>query len=1308
MLLSALLLIAWVVETTSTELHQQIPTKDLPLLNAKNISSRNPLIFSSLQESMIMAPNRSRYFSTVTGFRKTSKNIRSPANPGTNNGNPKVLFVGGIINPPSGFRSYLDGEDISNTTNMNNPSQNNGSQGNVIAHLAYSRDFEDQHMKQAEKEGRKSKLRNDDEDYHYGTSLREKVNAFSLNDSSSHLLNTETRELQMYHKTSERNATETKTVQLLESVAYFNISVEEEKSSPNKSFNSKVTANVHVRNSSDIQNKFLNLNFNGENKQAKKDVHSLERKNKFEKNSMPGNGKINETTKYVDDVASDNIKHSTAFTKSFESHGSTYTPAYENNLLVTANNDFRENASIISNMQQDGAFESVTKITEQPSSEGHYSNNKFHNEWNEIHKSDIFLKNNPPTSLFSSSITTPDSHMNDPPFRGPNVPLDSDIFVREKDKKIDFRNSVKETPYFPTSSIEKGWNDIDSLGRITWDYQCYITGSMFSVIALYLFISLLRVKTFIPLLRTCYYVTINSIIFLTCILRAFYLFYDPYGFFHKLPVVVSQVLLKITVPCLTSAFCFLVLSLLSFTKTQLFSPNLQTPSVLAVVVVFVISLSITLETAIHVFQISNIFLLLCYSIAISFGGFSSISYFFVFNRLHHRALRKQGEMIRVTFTKMHIDGARLPKKLPRPTLGLAVKLVLMVAIFQIILCSLVPYTVLFLQGLLPKVTTPTPWLWWSYQLSCRILELMICATISFIATQPLKHFEVDNNAFHNILMCFPCNSFGNCSQSAEIIDFEAHSDNYANPQGIRNPRLNLIRNTRRLQTNSLPTFRTPLTAVDSSMPMRTLPCSGRHTNHSSALSLLSYYRSKRALNMSKTEDLDDLERTLCSQSVSSSDGRSLFRPTSMLYKDNGFIRFRRETDPQQPMEMSDDDDHIQEDIDTSVEDADSTKANVGSSFHSLLESDIVQNTLSPFFQIDYKRRFRKMSRISIETTDYSADISSDQLSNIVNLRNGLSTSALDFHTKKYGSTCSSESAANSFDVTFFLNSNSSPQTSPISTALNIISAYRSETEDDKTSSVEGHEEMLRSVSPILKQASFGRLSLNLNLHASTHTNHSNGHVNVACGTEDITPDSAVYLDLPRESPKLSPNIFETHFPLQPQNSPEDTFMKSTDDLFPLTGSPYCSPTSQSLGEIRTSSSYVIPQFRKNSRGLLCKLRGSTFSLNTAIYGYEPLEHEEPKKGFLYRKNSKTLERSSSDRRPLSDCHLDTKLSATSLARNRLSSFGSDHLGDSGLLGDCGVALVDVASQTDENVESHYIHKSYSLVTNATQCPQLQS
>lgn len=494
-------------------------------------------------------------------------------------------------------------------------------------------------------------------------------------------------------------------------------------------------------------------------------------------------------------------------------------------------------------MLQDGSYQIATP--ESPFPEISWFKNDFEKAQNDgdiSQKSDLFFKSSTLSMIVSPPLTTPDSHMNDPPFRGPNIPSEIDHFYKEEEKtKMDYHKpTIVETPSFVITYLGEDWKPNRQIWDITWDCHFYVTGSVFAVIAVYSFISLLRVNTFLTLLKPGYYIVINSIILLLCLLRTLYLFYDPYNLSGKYPNLAAVILLKITLPCLTSGFLLLQLSFLNSTKTQFFSPKVQSPCLLTVVILFVFTVYFSLEIAVSVFRAPFILTLFGYLLLIAWAMLSSISYFCVYRRLHHRAMRKQGEMIRLTFTKMHIDGAQLPKKLPKPTLGLSVKLVLLSAILQAILCIL--HGIALFKGFMPQFVQKEPWIWWGYQLTCRIVEVLIAATMSFIATQPQKHFEIGNNRFCSILMWFPCSTFAECFKKEELIDFEAHSDNYANPQGTRSTRFNLSANSRRLQTNSLPTFRTPLTEVDKNLPMRTLPCSGRHTNHASAISLLSYYR----------------------------------------------------------------------------------------------------------------------------------------------------------------------------------------------------------------------------------------------------------------------------------------------------------------------------------------------------------------------------------------------------------------------------------------------------------------------------------
>ncbi|GIX85947.1 uncharacterized protein CEXT_271951 [Caerostris extrusa] len=135
-------------------------------------------------------------------------------------------------------------------------------------------------------------------------------------------------------------------------------------------------------------------------------------------------------------------------------------------------------------MQQDGAYEIMTSTDIFVDNSEHY-NSKLLNDDSKSNE-DEFLKNVSPTPQSSSVITTPDSHMNDPPFRGPNVPKEFEKFHEEKDEiKSDYHgpNSIVESPSFHSSNSGEEWKQARKLWGIAWDCHCYVMGALFAIIA---------------------------------------------------------------------------------------------------------------------------------------------------------------------------------------------------------------------------------------------------------------------------------------------------------------------------------------------------------------------------------------------------------------------------------------------------------------------------------------------------------------------------------------------------------------------------------------------------------------------------------------------------------------------------------------------------------------------------------------------------------------------------------------------------------------------------------------------------------
>ncbi|XP_076313482.1 uncharacterized protein LOC143226427 [Tachypleus tridentatus] len=865
----------------------------------------------------------------------------------------------------------------------------------------------------------------------------------------------------------------------------------------------------------------------------------------------------------------------------------------------------------------------------------------------------------------SSSLPNIDKQLNDPPYGGPNILLPSVIETFQKPKVL--REDTPEEPVTesPIPFAEPGpqWKKAKTTWGLAWDVHVYMMGSLFTLLAVYSFVSVLRLKTFVRLLSRGYFMSLNIMMFFMGVSRAVYLLYDPYNLQGKYPAVLAYFVFNSGYPFLTSAFSILFLALLQATKVELLSPKIQKPSVLAGIIIFHFSFSLTTDILVGSFVKAGILLFVCQVMFCMWSLFLSVGYFHIFSKLYRAALRKQSEMIRVTFTKLHIDGAKLPKKLPRPTLGLAVKVTFVTAIFGLMMTALQLYGIIRVYGVFVK-NKPEPWPWWAYQLGCRILELAMCLTMSFIATQPMRHFESSDGKCCNLLLWFPCNVFIGCCCKGEEMDYEAYSYYYANYQGIRNGAFNnaSFDDPRRWeQGNSLPIIRTFSVENDDTVPLKSLPNRSRPNENRTNPSEICLLTSQKPnhISCSTNDDISNSLKTVVPLGTmsSASDSRLVGdKPPSMLYKEKGIIRFRREGDPEQPMELTDQEDGSIEDL--SNEDNESTKAYAGSSVHTLFVDNAESAPLSPFFQSGCHPRFKRMSRCSLETTDNSVNLSSERLSNMAS-RNGLSGSALDIHLRKYGSTCSSESAANSFDVTFFLNPSSEEQNK---------TEHVVDENNEKKGRVNGYDVMLRSFSPLAERI-HQHQELPLTLNLTSRKGYRAVQVNVACGTDDITPDSAVYLDL-----QLSQNNNceqESAAPVAVSNVKRAPFSHSMNDLTKSTAN---SPTSETNSKCKRSS-----------RGFLNKLKGSTFSLNTNMNGYEPLESDEcsPRRRMSSKgsRQEGKIRRVSSDRRHFttSECYY-----GTNVEYKDEGSFGELHHVDSGLLRDSPdvILQIDEAAQTD--------------------------
>ncbi|XP_076329054.1 uncharacterized protein LOC143235112 [Tachypleus tridentatus] len=857
-------------------------------------------------------------------------------------------------------------------------------------------------------------------------------------------------------------------------------------------------------------------------------------------------------------------------------------------------------------------------------------------------------------SLRPLKISTFDQQLNDLPWD--IRPITNSLTLEHQQKNTNATENNGEKDNFVESQSE--WEKSKSMLGIAWELHVYVTGSSFGLLALYSFGTLLMLETYEKLLSRGYLISISLMLFVMGIIRALYLLFDPYNTQGFYPPVLNNLIFNSGFLCAISAFAVLSLALLKTTQIKILPQYIQSPMFLLGVTIFQFAFSFTTDV-LQGFGLGETLLLLIFQATqLLWAVMLALGYIYAFRKLYKSAVKKQSEMIRVAFTRLHIDGAQLPKKLPKPTLCLAVRSTVIIALFNLLLVALRVFGIIYIDGIF-ETTTPTPWTWWGYQLGSRVVEILLCSAVCFIATLPMKRFESNQQNCRRYVLWIPCNTVvESCFRSEEVESevFPIYFPNYQGQPNVAFHTTSLERPRRWNHTTSLPTIPTFTKELNSGFPLEGVTTDNNGLDEqtsSNASNILSSEPSKHLANRTNgTNDLNgEFQRPVITQDKLT-EGKSI--SSSMLYIDQGCIRFRIINDPEQPPIQLTDSDSSEED--NCHDENESTKAHAGSSVHTLYEEDFFQSSLSPFFQAGfYQSRLRRMSHWSLDTTDNSMELSPEQLSNVTS-KNGFSSSALDFTPRKQGSTCSSESAANSFDVTFFLNRSAGDST--------IISqAIFGEIDKDKASGVDISHDMARSVSPIAASARKNHdFQLNLDLPCSSGV----GQVNVACGTEDITPDSAVYLDLQ----------------LSQENSctPRNNFL-DTHGIKSL-----CSQSMTGIDKSRTTvlSSKEKPITKINFGEFFDRFKGSTVSLNTHFSGYEPLETEthSPRKGKL--QPVRQLKRSNSDKgATLNENHFYFN-SFVVIKKDRFINTEQLHQGDSGLLKDSPEISnqVDQACQTE--------------------------
>ncbi|XP_076030181.1 uncharacterized protein LOC143018578 [Oratosquilla oratoria] len=570
---------------------------------------------------------------------------------------------------------------------------------------------------------------------------------------------------------------------------------------------------------------------------------------------------------------------------------------------------------------------------------------------------------------------------------------------------------------------------------VAWEVHIYTVATLYSLLTLFSIYCLARIYVSSHLLPRGYYVTIHLLLFLATFFRSVSLFHDPYSYEGKLPVPLSYVLFNTGAPCLVGALAVLILALLKATRTHLLPPTIQTPLALATIVTFHLGLSIAVDVVVGVMGVKTVPLhVVVQAVTAVWGAALCVGYVWAFSNVERVALRQQGELVRMTFTRVHLEGGMVPSYLPRPSLSRGARITLAATVTGLLLVGLQAYGMVTLKGLWVH-HKPQPWPWYSYHSASRLLEILMWTLIGVASALPSgnsqgKHRKESSSSGNGkkemYLLSMFCN---NCAGGTE----ESWKGSFSSKRQLDDMYPTICQTNQAVHQFTLQTGGSEGDYEDVSTAQRAL--TQRRVNAGITSTNKRHSFSKSATLHSTTSDI----HIFWNQSGGGAPSNVSSHPSSSVFNESGSVSFRTQVDPKK--NIKDILRKSSQNLDRPCDDTENPKKtpskvpkvkefiherNKQNGAHRSLkkcQKDLknanVYNDPYSSGQFEHLLQNRINSELYSNTKkDSMASFQSEVSATDCSLTDVLSHNN-DSEWSKYESTCSSISAANSFDIRMY-------------------------------------------------------------------------------------------------------------------------------------------------------------------------------------------------------------------------------------------------------------------------------------------------
>lgn len=329
-----------------------------------------------------------------------------------------------------------------------------------------------------------------------------------------------------------------------------------------------------------------------------------------------------------------------------------------------------------------------------------------------------------------------------PPDRSESVTIKKDNALSEKKNPEDVTTQMSDVLNLPNvkeKDINREMNvtiaKSDEIWLICWNVHVYLVVFGYFILAIFSIFKLIRYENDPHMFSKSYFLTIHLMLTVICVLRIFYLIYDPYNLHNSFNIFLYDFLHNFPLSLLATTFAVLILFLLKRTLTHL---EVKTrPVFLVVFALLHIALCFCLSIVETLGHLEKASLTICKPVFVLLAWALGFSYLYLY-RIIKNVLAKKSQNLSEMCTQ---------------NISYASHITIAVALLFILLGLVQVYALFFIKVDRFSKEIKHHWILWSFELSVRFIEISIITLLAIVVSLKMSQREKQSAGGFPL---FPC------------------------------------------------------------------------------------------------------------------------------------------------------------------------------------------------------------------------------------------------------------------------------------------------------------------------------------------------------------------------------------------------------------------------------------------------------------------------------------------------------------------------------------------------------------------------